>query len=107
MSNTKNPSANVNPQAGNPVTRAMLVDVPRIITAYYEHAPDPSCYEQRVAFGTSGHRGSASNNTFNQWHVLAITQAICDYRKRLNISGPLFLGIDTHALSTPACASAL
>jgi phosphoglucomutase len=107
MSNAKNPSANVNPQAGNPVTRAMLVDVPRIITAYYEHAPDPSCYEQRVAFGTSGHRGSASNNTFNQWHVLAITQAICDYRKRLHISGPLFLGADTHALSAPACASVL
>ena len=63
--------------------------------------------EQRVAFGTSGHRGSAFENTFNEWHVLAISQAICDYRKRQGIGGPLFLGIDTHALSVPACASAL
>jgi len=85
----------------------MLVDVPRLVTAYYTDVPDSSVQEQRVAFGTSGHRGSAFENTFNQWHVLAISQAICDYRKRQDIGGPLFLGIDTHALSVPACASAL
>jgi phosphoglucomutase len=85
----------------------MLVDVPRLVTAYYTDLPDPSVPEQRVAFGTSGHRGSAFRNTFNQWHVLTISQAICDYRKRQGIGGPLFLGIDTHALSVPACASAL
>ncbi len=85
----------------------MLVDVPKLITAYYANIPDPSVRQQRVAFGTSGHRGAAFENTFNEWHVLAISQAICDYRKRRNIGGPLFLGIDTHALSIPACASAL
>jgi len=85
----------------------MLVDVPGLVTVYYTDVPDSSVPEQRVAFGTSGHRGSAFENTFNQWHVLAISQAICDYRKRRSISGPLFLGIDTHALSVPACASAL
>jgi phosphoglucomutase len=85
----------------------MLVDMPRLVTAYYTEVPDSSVPEQRVAFGTSGHRGSAFKNTFNEWHVLAISQAICDYRKQRNIGGPLFLGIDTHALSVPACASAL
>jgi len=85
----------------------MLVDVPRLVTAYYTDVPDSSVPEQRVAFGTSGHRGSAFERTFNEWHVLAISQAICDYRNRQSISGPLFLGIDTHALSVPACASAL
>jgi phosphoglucomutase len=85
----------------------MLVDVPKLITAYYTDVPDPSIPAQRVAFGTSGHRGSAFKTTFNEWHVLAISQAICDYRKRHGIDGPLFLGIDTHALSEPACASAL
>ncbi len=85
----------------------MLVNVPRLVTAYYAEQPDPSIGAQRVAFGTSGHRGSAFEITFNQWHVLAISQAICDYRKRQGIGGPLFLGIDTHALSVPACASAL
>ena len=85
----------------------MLVDVPRLVTAWYTEVPDPSVPEQRVAFGTSGHRGSAFESTFNEWHVLAISQAICDYRKRQSIGGPLFLGIDTHALSVPACASAL
>ena len=85
----------------------MLVDVPRLVTAYYTEVPDPSVPAQRVAFGTSGHRGSAFEDTFNEWHVLAISQAICDYRKRQGIDGPLFLGIDTHALSVPACASAL
>jgi phosphoglucomutase len=85
----------------------MLVNVPRLITAYYAEVPDPSVSEQRVAFGTSGHRGSAFKKAFNEWHILAISQAICLYRKQKNIEGPLFLGMDTHALSVPALASAL
>jgi phosphoglucomutase len=84
-----------------------LVNVPRLVTAYYTEVPDPSVPEQRVAFGTSGHRGSAFEKSFNEWHVLAIGQAICQYRKQQGIDGPLFLGIDTHALSVPACANAL
>jgi len=93
--------------AGKPAPASMLVDVPRLVTAYYTGVPDPSVPAQRVAFGTSGHRGSAFDLTFNERHVLAISQAICDHRKRQGIGGPLFLGIDTHALSVPACASAL
>jgi phosphoglucomutase len=85
----------------------MLVNVPRLITAYYNNMPDASVPGQRVTFGTSGHRGSAFENSFNEWHVLAISQAICQYRTQQGIDGPLFLGIDTHALSVPACASAL
>ena len=107
MSNVKDAPVKISPLAGKPATPAMLVDVPRLVTAYYTDVPDPSVPEQRVAFGTSGHRGSAFEDTFNEWHVLAISQAICDYRKRQGIGGPLFLGIDTHALSVPACASAL
>ena len=95
------------PLAGKPATSPLLVDVPRLVTAYYTGAPDPSVPAQRVAFGTSGHRGSAFENSFNERHVLAISQAICEYRAWQNIGGPLFLGIDTHALSVPACASAL
>ena len=98
---------NLSPFAGKPATPAMLVDVPRLVTAYYSGVPDSSLPEQRVAFGTSGHRGSAFENSFNERHVLAISQAICDYRKRENIGGPLYLGVDTHALSVPACASAV
>jgi phosphoglucomutase len=98
---------NVSPLAGKPAPLAMLVDVPKLVTAYYTGLPDASVPAQRVAFGTSGHRGSAFENSFNERHVLAIAQAICDYRKRQNISGPLYLGIDTHALSVPACASAV
>jgi len=98
---------NVSLLAGKPATPAMLVDVPRLVTAYYTEVPDSSVQEQRVAFGTSGHRGSSFENSFNEWHVLSSSQAICDYRKRQGIGGPLFLGIDTHALSVPACASAL
>jgi phosphoglucomutase len=98
---------NVSPLAGKPATPAMLVDVPRLVTAYYTDVPDSSVQGQRVAFGTSGHRGCAFEKTFNEWHVLAISQAICDYRKRQDIGGPLYLGIDTHALSVPACASAI
>jgi phosphoglucomutase len=84
-----------------------LVNVPRLLTAYYTQTPDPSIREQRVAFGTSGHRGSAFTTSFNEGHILATTQAICEYRKTQRIEGPLFLGIDTHALSEPAFASAL
>ncbi len=97
----------VSPFAGKPAQPAMLVNVPRLITAYYTGIPDPSVPAQRIAFGTSGHRGSSFDNSFNEWHVLAITQAICRYRKQQGIDGPLFLGIDTHALSEPASASAL
>ena len=107
MSDAKDAPIKVSPLAGKPATPAMLVDVPRLVTAYYTGVPDSSVHEQRVAFGTSGHRGSAFERTFNERHVLAISQAICDYRKRQGIGGPLFLGIDTHALSVPACASAL
>jgi phosphoglucomutase len=85
----------------------MLVNVPRLVTAYYTELPDPSVPSQRVAFGTSGHRGSAFDKAFNEWHILAISQAICLYREQQKIDGPLFLGMDTHALSEPALASAL
>jgi phosphoglucomutase len=85
----------------------MLVNVPRLVTAYYTETPDPSVPGQRVAFGTSGHRGSSFDRAFNEWHILAISQAICLYRKQKKIDGPLFLGMDTHALSEPALASAL
>jgi phosphoglucomutase len=95
------------PLAGKPATPAMLVNVPRLVTAYYTETPDASAPEQRVAFGTSGHRGSAFEKSFNEWHILAISQAIYLYRKRQRIDGPLFLGMDTHALSVPALASAL
>ena len=107
MNEAKEASVKVSPLAGKPATPDMLVDVPRLVTAYYADVPDFSVQEQRVSFGTSGHRGSAFECTFNEWHVLAIGQAICDYRKRQGIDGPLFLGIDTHALSVPAYASAL
>ena len=97
----------LSPLAGKPAQPAMLVNVPRLITAYYSNRPDPTVQSQRVAFGTSGHRGSSFETSFNEWHVLAISQAICEYRKQQGIDGPLFLGIDTHALSEPAYASAL
>jgi phosphoglucomutase len=96
-----------NPLAGTDPAPAMLVNIPRLLTAYYSGVPDPAVPAQRVAFGTSGHRGSALENSFNEWHLLAITQAICRYRKQQGINGPLFLGIDTHALSEPARASTL
>jgi phosphoglucomutase len=98
---------NAHPLAGKPATPAILTNVPRLVTAYYTEVPDPAVPRQRVAFGTSGHRGSAFDKTFNEWHVLATSQAICQYRQLQKIDGPLFLGIDTHALSVPACASAL
>jgi phosphoglucomutase len=93
--------------AGQPVEPSMLVNVPRLVTAYFAGRPDPAIMSQRVAFGTSGHRGSAFDLAFNEWHILAISQAICQYRQQVGISGPLFIGIDTHALSEPALASAL
>ena len=97
----------INPAAGKLADPSILVNVPKLVTAYYELRPDPSDPGQRVVFGTSGHRGSAFDIAFNEWHILAITQAICDYRKAQNIDGPLFLGMDTHALSEPAFASAM
>ena len=95
------------PLAGKPAPPSLLVDVPKLITAYYVEIPDSSIPEQRVAFGTSGHRGSSIKRSFNEWHILATTQAICDLRRRLRIDGPLFVGIDTHALSVPAFATAV
>ena len=97
----------ISPLAGKPVPPSRLVDVGKLVTAYYTGIPDPAQPAQRVAFGTSGHRGSSIELSFNERHVLAITQAICRYRKTQGIDGPLFLGIDTHALSQPAAASAL
>ena len=99
--------ADINPLAGKPAPPSMLVNVPRLVTAYFAGRPDPKIPAQRVAFGTSGHRGSAFNNAFNEAHILSISQAICDHRARSGISGPLFVGIDTHALAEPAFASAL
>ena len=97
----------INPAAGQPAQPSNLVNVPRLVTAYFADRPDPKIPEQLVTFGTSGHRGSSLHRAFNEWHILAITQAICAYRKEKGIDGPLFLGIDTHALSEPAFASAL
>ena len=95
------------PRAGQPASPADLVNVPKLITAYYSVHPDPGDPAQRVSFGTSGHRGSAFTATFNEDHILATTQAICDYRARHGIGGPLYLGVATHALSEPAQVSAL
>jgi phosphoglucomutase len=100
-------SQKTNPLAGQPAPLDLLVNVPRLVSAYYTGRPDPSVAAQRVAFGTSGHRGSSFDNGFNEWHVLAMSQAIADYRRQKGIDGPLFLGIDTHALSTPAFNSAV
>jgi len=97
----------INPAAGKPADPSILANVPKLVTDYYELRPDPCDPRQRVVFGTSGHRGSAFDVAFNEGHILAITQAICDYRKAQSIDGPLFLGMDTHALSEPAFASAL
>jgi len=97
----------VHPLAGKPAPRDLLVNIPRLVSAYYTHHPDPAQPGQRVSFGTSGHRGVASEGTFNEEHLLAISQAICDYRLRQGIDGPLFLGMDTHALSEPAFVTAV
>ncbi len=101
------PAMKISPLAGHAPPASMLIDVSKLVTAYYTDQPDPSVAAQRVAFGTSGHRGTAFERTFNEWHVLAISEAICRYRRWKGIDGPLYLGIDTHALSMPACASAL
>ncbi|MBW1733492.1 MAG: alpha-D-glucose phosphate-specific phosphoglucomutase [Deltaproteobacteria bacterium] len=93
--------------AGKPAPPSLLENIPRLVTAYYTRKPDPSDPAQRVSFGTSGHRGSSVKNSFNEAHILAITQAICEHRKTRNIDGPLFMGIDTHALSEPAMATAI
>ena len=97
----------IHPLAGKPVPASMLANISRLVTAYFAGKPDPKIATQRVAFGTSGHRGSAFNDAFNEAHILAIAQALCDHRCEKNLSGPLFIGIDTHALAEPALASAL
>jgi len=100
-------SETISPLAGKPAPRSLLVNVPRLLTAYFTLVPDPAIVAQRVSFGTSGHRGSAFASAFNEAHVLAITQAICMWRRQAGIDGPLFLGMDTHALSEAAFASAV
>ncbi|MEP6899983.1 MAG: phosphoglucomutase (alpha-D-glucose-1,6-bisphosphate-dependent) [Rhodanobacter sp.] len=100
-------SQKISPLAGKPAPASILVDVPKLLAAYGDLKPDPSVAAQRVVFGTSGHRGSSFDRSFNEWHILAISQAICEYRKGKGIDGPLFIGFDTHALSQPAFESAL
>ena len=100
-------STAINPLAGKPATDSILTDIPKLLAAYTELRPDAAEPSQRVSFGTSGHRGTSFERSFNEWHVLAITQAICEYRAGEDIDGPLFIGVDTHALSLPAFQSAL
>jgi phosphoglucomutase len=97
----------ISPLAGHPAPPEMLVDVSKLVTAYYTEIPDPGVKTQRVAAGTSGHRGSSFTKSFNEWHLLAISEAVCRYRQLHGINGPLFVGFDTHALSRPACATVL
>ena len=97
----------MHPLAGQPATDNLLINTPRLVSDYFALQPDPSNSNQRVAFGTSGHRGSSSNGSFNETHILAISQAICEYRHAQNITGPIFVGMDTHALSEPALISAV
>jgi phosphoglucomutase len=97
----------LHPLAGKPAPRSMLTNIPRLVAAYYLNHPDPENPAERVAFGTSGHRGSSFKKTFNEDHILAIAQSICDYRRAQNIDGPLFLGMDTHALSEPSHVTAI
>src|SRR4029079_11687795 len=97
----------ISPLAGKPVPESMLVNLPRLVTAYFTEVPDQAIPAQRVSFGTSGHRGSAFDTAFNEAHILATTQAICLYRRQNGIDGPLFVGIDTHALSEAALASTI
>jgi len=103
----KQVSDHISPLAGKPAPASLLANIPRLVTAYFAIAPDPGIAAQRVSFGTSGHRGSAFDGSFNEAHILAISQAICLHRQRAGVSGPLFIGIDTHALSEPAFVSAL
>ncbi|HET7161500.1 MAG TPA: phosphoglucomutase (alpha-D-glucose-1,6-bisphosphate-dependent) [Rhodanobacteraceae bacterium] len=97
----------ISPLAGKPAPKDILVDIDKLLAAYAQMRPDPSSPAQRVAFGTSGHRGSSLDGSFNEWHILAITQAICDYRAKESVTGPLYIGFDTHALSQPAFRNAL
>jgi phosphoglucomutase len=97
----------ISPLAGRPADPSILVNVPKLVACYYTERPDPAIPAQRVLFGTSGHRGSSFENSFNEWHILAITQAICDHRQANKVDGPLFLGRDAHALSEPAFRSAM
>ncbi len=97
----------MHPLAGKPAPRSILANIPRLVTAYFVNHPDPSIPEQRVAFGTSGHRGSSFRSSFNEDHILATVQAICDYRRAHSVTGPLFLGMDTHALSEPTQVTAI
>ena len=100
-------SAKISPLAGKPATETTPVDVAALLAAYHDLRPDPSVPEQRVVFGTSGHRGSSFDRSFNAWHVQAVVQAICEYRRKEGVDGPVFVGIDTHALSAPAFESTL
>ena len=97
----------LHPLAGKPAPRDLLPNIPRLISAYYTHQPDPSNPAQLVAFGTSGHRGTSFKNNFNENHILAICQAIVELRQAEKITGPLYIGMDTHALSEPALATAV
>src|SRR5215813_14000819 len=97
----------ISPRAGKPATHDMLIDVARLEREYFARRPDPEVPAERVSFGTSGHRGSSLSGSFNEAHILAVTQAICGYRRKQGITGPLFLGKDTHALSIPAERTAL
>lgn len=97
----------ISPYAGKPLPKEMLTDIPKLLAAYYKEIPDPAVPAQRVSFGTSGHRGSSLALSFNERHILAVTQAICDYRRAAGVDGPLFMGMDTHALSGPAFDTAL
>lgn len=107
LSSRDGKTVKISPLAGKPAPTSILINVPKLVTAYYTEIPNPANVEERVAFGTSGHRGSSFKKGFNEWHILATTQAICEWRKSNNINGPLFMGMDTHALSEPALASAL
>lgn len=100
-------SAKISPLAGKPATETTPVDVAALLAAYHDLRPDPSVPEQRVVFGTSGHRGSSFDRSFNAWHVQAVVQAICEYRRKEGVDGPVFVGIDTHALSAPAFESTI
>ncbi len=106
-SHNKGLAMTLHPLAGKPAPQSILTNIPRLVSNYYSLVPDPAIAGQRVAFGTSGHRGSANRCNFNQRHVLAISQAVCEHRKKQGIDGPLFLGVDTHALSEPALISAV
>src|SRR5512134_2217254 len=97
----------IHPLAGQTAPASILVDVSKLLATYHSDKPDPSIREQRVSFGTSGHRGSSFKRSFNEWHILAITQAVCEYRHAQGTTGPLYLGMDTHALSRPAFSTAL